>query len=234
MSSKKPVPSADADNEEDEDETSPEAISEVVEEINSSEHESPTTDPVTEEKQRSIKEDASRFLIKQEQRARVSALSHHTNVIVGKPEKEYFFRTHPDLEHYSGLVVLVNYEGEKYCVAEDLHDELEGESYVADIFLGVTRDGAPFLWPVPVPDADGKSNDWHRAARRVIREASRNWVRALGNKTSKGYVLVRPRIKYAEPKWPTEPLSALIEKAFESKVIDTVDHFVIRRLRGLD
>ena len=39
--------------------------------------------------------------------------------------------------------------------------ELQTECFIATLFTAITRTGVLFMWPVRVPAADGRTNDWH-------------------------------------------------------------------------
>ena len=63
-------------------------------------------------------------------------------------------------------------------------------------------------------------------------EGQSAWVRVTANMTLQAYeLLVAPNIP-DEPKWPTESMPEILQAAFRGKYIDSLDHPVLKRLRG--
>jgi hypothetical protein len=66
-----------------------------------------------------------------------------------------------------------------------------------------------------------------------MEEAKSFWVRRQADKSNGGYLITKAsNAQLPDPKWPTESLDDLIEKAFDRYYIVTIDHPVLRRLRG--
>ena len=59
------------------------------------------------------------------------------------------------------LLKLEEDRDEIYAVNLNAVPDLHNECYAANLFTAITRTGVVFLWPVRVPAADGRVNEWH-------------------------------------------------------------------------
>lgn len=156
-------------------------------------------------------------------------------VAVKKPEKSWFVRTHPD-ESYrlQTAVIELKEDRETYLVNPNLWPELAGESTFAPraLFTAVNRQGVPFLWPCRLPGTDGKLDEWGRSTLEAADRARCAWVRVSANMSLGAYDVFEATGSLPEPEWPTVPFGDLLRVAFKGRMIDTLDHPVLRRLRG--
>ena len=99
----------------------------------------------------------------------------------------------------------------------------------------ITRQGTVFLWPIRLPDADGKINEWHQSAANAAEYATKQWVRIKSNKAIRGYDLIIPDGKkpIPQPTWPDLSFQELLRIAFRDRLIDRLDHPVVKLLRGI-
>jgi hypothetical protein len=88
------------------------------------------------------------------------------------------------------------------------------------------------LWPVYLPGADGKVNEWHRAAAQAAELAMTKWVRIKANMVVKTYDIYEAVSDLSEPVWPTQPLHELLSIGFRDKLVDNLDHPLLKRIRG--
>ena len=156
-------------------------------------------------------------------------------VPVRKPLKETWVRTHPDEKHRLHTLVLeLKNERETFLVAPEIMPELATESTVSPrmIFPTIDREGTVFLWPVRLPGADGKIDDWNRSALEAAIMASTQWVRVAANMNLGAYDVFTTTAQLPEPTWPETSLRDLLKVAFKDHMIDSMDHPVLRRLRG--
>ena len=156
------------------------------------------------------------------------------HVRVGKPDKQTFFRVNPDPDLRIVMAILeLKEENETYAVAPEIAAQLPGEIKQVEIRLGVTTQAVPFLWPVPMPSSDGRENSWHKTARLAAEHAETDWVRMVANRGAGSYDIKIAPPGLPDPAWPTENLSQLLRIAFGGgKLIDRIDHPVIKRLLG--
>jgi hypothetical protein len=155
-------------------------------------------------------------------------------VPVRKPRRQEFVRVHPD-ERYrlEAAVVELAEERETYLVQPALLEALADEVRLVRLHLAVPRGGGPFLWPVPLPGPDGRRNPWHEAAERAALEATGRWVRVKANMAAGTYDVDVAAVDIGEPEWPERPMRELLRLAFGERMITSIDHPVVKRLRGL-
>jgi hypothetical protein len=90
-----------------------------------------------------------------------------------------------------------------------------------------------FLWPVTIPPPDGRMNEWWRSVREGAELATMRWVRLKASMSLGAYEIFEAQSTMADPEWPELSFQELVRIAFRDRLIDNVDHPVVRRLRGL-
>ncbi len=158
-----------------------------------------------------------------------------TTIPVRKPSKESFVRTHPDESYRLSTYVLeLKEDQEMYLVSRDLWDELSSEATVSPRLLitTVNRAGIATLWPIRLPGPDGKLDSWSRSAMEAADIARTRWVRVSASMSLGAYEVSVATASLVEPVWPDLSLGQILAIAFRDKVIDSLDHPVLRRLRG--
>ena len=97
---------------------------------------------------------------------------------VRKPTRQEYIRAHSAPEFRLSMAILeLKEERETYAVNPALVAELVGDVRQVELRLCITRSGVVFLWPVPLPSDDGRSNAWHETARRAVELSESAWVR---------------------------------------------------------
>jgi hypothetical protein len=122
---------------------------------------------------------------------------------------------------------------EEYLVAPALVPELAGEFISMTLFTAINRQGVTFLLPVRLPTADGRQSEWHRSMREAAELAMGKWVRVKANMALGAYEMFIAESVIIEPVWPDVSFSEILRLAFRERVIDRLDHPVLKRLRGL-
>jgi hypothetical protein len=182
--------------------------------------------------------DPATLRLSQDFAAAVGVKKLRTTVPVKKPAKEWWVRTHPSADYRLQTAVLeLKEDNETYLVHPSLWSDLAMESTFSPRLLltAVNRQNVVFLWPIRLPGADGKLDDWNRSALDAASEAERNWIRVQSNRSLGAYETIIATSAIAEPDWPRlidEPFSKLLEVAFRDRFIKTDDHPVLMRLRG--
>jgi hypothetical protein len=64
--------------------------------------------------------------------------------------------------------------------------------------------------------------------------AKSSWVRIIPNHEAGQYDTAVAVEQQREPVWPEESFETILEKAFAGRIIDSLDHEVIKELRGDD
>ena len=93
------------------------------------------------------------------------------------------------------------------------------------------RQGSVFLWPLRVPDSS-RQDAWAQSALAASAAAETQWVRIAANMQAGSYDVAVATAAFPEPEWPECSFEELFRLAFRDRVIDTIDHPVIRRLKG--
>jgi hypothetical protein len=101
------------------------------------------------------------------------------------------------------------------------------------LVLAISRQGAVFIWPVPLPGEDGRRNAWADTAHEAVGLAKERWVRLMPDMGLGAYRIYIAEGQLSEPVWPEKPFEELLELVFKNRVIENEDHLVVRRLRGL-
>src|SRR5262245_23164507 len=105
-----------------------------------------------------------------------------TTVPVRKPNPQDFVRVHPDAAYRADFALIdLREEREQYLLPTELVPALATEAVFATLFTAVNRQGVVFLWPVRLPPADGKQNEWWRSAREAAERAMSDWLRVKAN-----------------------------------------------------
>lgn len=156
-----------------------------------------------------------------------------TTIPVRKPNRQDFVRTHPDPAYRLETAVLeLREERETYLVIPDLWPELAGELTPKVLFTTINRQSVLFLWAIRMPGEDGKLDDWNASALEAAGLARDTWIRVSANMSLGAYDIYQASADLPDPEWPDLPFGKLLEIAFRGRFIDTLDHPVLRRLRG--
>lgn len=158
-----------------------------------------------------------------------------TNIPVRKPGKQGWVWVHPD-PHLQIDVALLTVDEERdrpYVVHPSILSELEeGLAKPVSLIPYSDRSDNCFLWPVPLPGEDGRSNSWTDAAREIAFTIQGQWIQVRSNMQIGAYVYRQASGVFRPPKpWPFVPVDA-IRIAFRGRVINNIDHPVLKKLRG--
>lgn len=152
-----------------------------------------------------------------------------------KPAREWWVRVHPEADYRTDtFVVELKEERETYLVQKPLWTDLAGESTFCakKLVTAVNRQGTTFVWPIRLPGPDGKLDDWNASALEAVELATKGWVRVTANMSLGAYDVWQAETVWAEPAWPDKTFRDLLAIAFKGRVIDNMDHPVIKSLRG--
>jgi hypothetical protein len=156
-----------------------------------------------------------------------------TTVPVRKPNPQDFCRVHAG-EAFSANVRVIELKEDRelYLIAPALVGELAPETKVKTLYTAINRQGVLFLWPVSYPISDERELEWHRSLREAAELAKTEWVRVQANKALGAYEMRVADSVMTDPTWPPEDFQQIIRIAFRGFMIDSLEHPVIRRLRG--
>ena len=158
-----------------------------------------------------------------------------TTVPVRKPNKQDFVRVNPDPAYRLtvGLIELKD-NRETFLVLPAVSQELsESEFFLATLYLTINRQNVLSVWPVKLPAADGRSNEWHASAAAAAERAMHNWIRLAANMSLGAYEISEAIADYGQPEWPNLSFKEILKIAFKNRLIESSGHAVIQQLRGL-
>ena len=153
-----------------------------------------------------------------------------TRLSVKRPEKHWFFRTHPEFSFQCWLYEDRD-ERETFYVWPQIADELTGFARLVLLRLSVTRQGTVFIFPVKLQQ-DAGARMWNETARDAAEQAQKRWVSMRSNLQEGCYEIYLAEGTWPEPEWPELTKPEILKLAFGDRVIMTADHPVILRLRG--
>jgi hypothetical protein len=156
-----------------------------------------------------------------------------TTIPVRKPSRQTFFRVHPDPQYRDVFPIIdLKDDREEYIVVRHLVPELIGEIVQKQLCLAITRQNTVFFLPLRLPGPDGKDMEWWRSLREHAVRAQTDWIRVVPNRDQGAYEALQAAGNLGEPEWPKLSFWELIKIAFKEYLITSLDHPVVKRLRG--
>ncbi len=159
-----------------------------------------------------------------------------TSILVRRPPKQTYIRVNPDPEWQLSTAVLeLKEEGETYLVARDLWEELADEIVPKILVSCLTRQNTFFFWPIRLPNKQGWVDSWNRSAIECVKLGHKQWIRIVSNKDAQSYdaLVAENQDNLPDPTWPESDFQTLLKQAFKDHYIDSKDHPVLKKLRGV-
>ncbi len=117
-----------------------------------------------------------------------------------------------------------------YLVQRPLWGQVAEEVTPASLFTAIDRQGTLFIWPVKLPVA--RESAWHRSALEAANRAMESWVSVRSNMHLGAYEVFEAIGDLGDPDWPDASFEEILNIAFRGHIIDSLDHPVLKRLRG--
>jgi hypothetical protein len=157
-----------------------------------------------------------------------------SHIPVRKPNRHEFFRTPLEPGKWFDTGVFVDKEErETFFVTPSMREALVGEIKPVLLVPTITRQNVLLLWPLALPMEGQRHNGWAETARQGAELAKTKWVRMAADMALGGYRLYQAEGELSEPVWPDKPLEEMMQIAFRDRIVDSENHPVIRKLRGL-
>jgi hypothetical protein len=157
-----------------------------------------------------------------------------SHVPVRKPNRHEFFRTRLEPEFCLDTGVFEDKEErETFFVTPQMREALIGEIKPVLLVPTISRQNVLLLWPLKLPTEGQRHNGWMETAREAAELAGTKWVRLAADMGLGGYRIYQAEGALSEPVWPDKPLTELMRIAFRDRIVDSENHPVVRRLRGL-
>ncbi|QIG47573.1 hypothetical protein G5V57_07430 [Nordella sp. HKS 07] len=156
-----------------------------------------------------------------------------TTVPVKKPSPHDFIRVRPE-PAFRETFAFVEFKDNREFYLVDLGavPEMYSECFIATLFTVITRTDVLFMWPVRIPAADGRVNNWHQSAASAVQHAMTRWVRVKANMSLGANEIFEAESSIPDPVWPDMGFDEIYRIAFRDRLINHPDHPVIKRLRG--
>jgi hypothetical protein len=155
-----------------------------------------------------------------------------SHVPVRKPNRHEFVRTRPEPEYWFDTGVFEDKEErETFFVTPRMREALVGEIKPVLLVPTITRQGV--LWPPKLPTEGQRHSGWMETAREAAELAKTKWVRVAADMSLGGYRIYYAQGELSEPEWSEKQLPELLQIAFRDRIVDSENHPVVRRLRGL-
>jgi hypothetical protein len=137
-----------------------------------------------------------------------------------KPHRQEFIRVRPGTEFY--------------MVVPGLWHVIPSEIRPVALVLTISRNSpVPFLWPLNLPSADGRTNSWNESAIDVEQAATKGWVSCRSDQNASMYIGHAATADHPEPEWPEDlTMHDYLKLAFKDRLIDDVNHPCLQKLRG--
>lgn len=151
-----------------------------------------------------------------------------------KPNDQEFVRTSPRKDHHLVVGAIPDKQdmNRPYVVAGSVLPEVKAKypKAVRGVELVVTQTlaGAPILWPVPL--AEDRGGKWNSTQRAACNQAKSRWTNLVSGRGQYDCQSVdNPR----EVDWDALPtFREILEQAVSERLIDSMDHTLLRKLRG--
>jgi hypothetical protein len=177
--------------------------------------------------------DLSKLRLSQEFLETAGAKKILTTVPVRKPRAQDFVRVHPDAEFREAFAVIeLKDDRERYLIMPDIAAAFPAEIVTEMLYTTINRQRVVSLWPVRLPAADGRINEWHRSAQEAAERARDHWIRVVANMSLGAYEIMEAPGKFPDPEWPKYTFHELLRIGFRDRIINGLDHPVLKRLRG--
>jgi len=155
------------------------------------------------------------------------------SIPIRKPGNQSYVRVHAGENwRFQCAMLQLKEDGECYLVLPHLYSELANEVRPKVVYTGINRDGSVFLWPINAPGDDGRLDAWSESAHVAAEMAQTHWIRLVANRTVGAYDVLEATQLAEVPQWPDKSFEELVQIAFKGRVIDRLDHPIVKRLRG--
>ena len=150
-----------------------------------------------------------------------------------KPKRHEFVRVRPGAAWSFDTAVYEDPESrEDYLVDPVLHPLLGNDVDPVCLRLAINRNSDVFLWRLKLSRANGQSNPWNDSAKAAAQLAESDWLRVSSNLSAGCYDTNVATADIEDPTWPEESLGEILGKCFSGRVIDDINHPLLRALRG--
>ena len=161
-------------------------------------------------------------------------------VSVGRPPEQQFVQVCPD-ENFHFLAALLSVEaekGKKYLLMPQVLPRLDVKFNYEWLYLTVTMQKALSFWPIKAGrNQEQLDNSWLISQMKAVQMAQTEWITVCTDLPTRSYKVREAASKFPDPDWKQlvggKDVYGLLALAFQNRLIDTEDHAVIQKLRGV-
>lgn len=155
------------------------------------------------------------------------------SVVIRRPRKTEFIRTQLSPGCLGPFPLVVDRDNERfYAVDRSMWQLLAGHLVNMALIPSTTDMGRIFLWPVRLPDAEGRLDSWNESAMHLARLAEERWLRLDRDRDGNEYVPVFPERDLPDPDWSDIVFDHLLGLAENGRDVRSEDDPIVRRLLG--
>ena len=157
-----------------------------------------------------------------------------TTVPARRPGPQDFVRVHPAPEYRENFSMIdLKDDREDYLVRPEIVPELTGEVVYKTIFTAINRQGVVFCCRFAYRRPTTESRHGRGQRGKPLRWRWNKWLRVQANMSLGAYEMTTASGEMAEPVWPDLSFQELVRIAYRDRMITSLDHPVVKRLRGL-
>jgi hypothetical protein len=119
-----------------------------------------------------------------------------------------------------------------YVVEPDIVPEITSDLIPKLLVPYATRQGSVGLWSIRLPDESGHIDTFNESALVIVEQYAGQWIRVLTNQETRSYEVLECTVEVPLPKFPEGGMRYLFNIAFRNRVIQTLEHPVLKELRG--
>jgi hypothetical protein len=178
--------------------------------------------------------DLEQFRIDQDFASHIQTRKTAVSVSVRRPDRQHWVCIHPGRDWRASVAVLEDKTNQRtYIVVPEIVPEVTADLVPKLLVTYATRQGTTSLWPIRMPDEAGRLDTYNESALSIMEQYPGQWIRILPNQIDRCYdVLEMPAIELPAPKWPEGGFRQLFSLAFKNRVINSINHPVLKALRG--
>lgn len=156
-----------------------------------------------------------------------------TSVQLRKPKNGEFVRRNPHEEGFVTELLDLGSDG-LYFVEPRIAAQAQLQLKSFTLHPVVNRDGVFFFWVTRNSAAGATPNSWNDSAETCVELSKTCWVRVSSNRDTKSYDCHEAHSsELPGPVWPSESIPQLLELAIAPRLIEDLEHPLVRRLMGL-
>jgi hypothetical protein len=154
-----------------------------------------------------------------------------TTVPINSPNRNKWYRV-LDGKNYNFTAMTITYDRDTYVVSSSFHAELQCHIVPKVFYILVDRDGNIITWGIRLADHLGRLNDWSKSAFEAIAKGRSEWVQVAANMNLGAYDIYTAVSELEEPQFPDTSFEELLAIAFKGRTIDSLDHPIVKKIRG--